>query len=208
MRYTSPTLTQDAAAPAAGTTPARRPRRRGFTLIEAAMVTVIIGLGVVGMLELLAAGTVSNSEGTELTTAINLANNVRELSLGLAYYDPQSDPSDPAKLPVWNSKEASVDLYDNIMDLDGAVDTWNKQEEDPAEGYQKFQPPLDVAKKPIADYSNWAQWVKVETVDPKDVKMVLLQDPVCPTARVTVKIMRNGNLVYKMSWLTVAPKAN
>jgi Tfp pilus assembly protein PilV len=204
MRYFFPTLTR--AASDRG--PARPARRRGFTLIEAAMVTVIIGLGVVGMLELLAAGTVSNSEGTELTTAINLANNVRELSLGLAYYDPQSDPADPLKQPVWNSKEASVDLYDNIMDLDGSADTWNQQAADPETGYQKFQPPLDVGKKPISDYANWAQWVKVETVDPNNVTAVLPHDAKCATARVTVKVMRNGNPVYKMSWLAVAPKAN
>jgi Tfp pilus assembly protein PilV len=204
MRYFFPTLTR--AARDRGN--ARPARRRGFTLIEAAMVTVIIGLGVVGMLELLAAGTVSNSEGTELTTAINLANNVRELSLGLAYYDPQSDPADPLKQPVWNSKEATVLDYDNIMDLDGNVDTWNDQTNDPDTGYQKFQPPLDVSKKPIAEYGNWAQWVKVETVNPNNVTMVLLQDAKCPTARVTVKVMRNGNLVYKMSWLAVVPKAN
>lgn len=171
------------------------------------MVTVIIGVGVVSMLELLAAGTVSNSEGTELTTAINLANNVREMSLGLAYYDPQSDPADPLKQPVWDSKEATVALYDNIMDLDGATDTWNQQATDPEGGYQKFQPPLDVGRKPITNYSNWAQWVKVETVDRNNVSSTLPHDALSPTARVTVKVMRNGNAVYKMSWLTVAPKA-
>jgi len=107
MRYPFPTRTRH---PAAG--------RRGFTLIEAAMVTVIIGVGVVAMLQLLAAGTVSNSEGTELTTAINLANNIREMSLGLAYYD----PTDMAKNPpvyTWDTREATVKDYDNIMDLDG-----------------------------------------------------------------------------------------
>lgn len=195
--------------------PAQR-RARGFTLIEAAIVTVIIGVGVVGMLELLAAGTQSNSDGTELTTAINLANNIREMSLGLAYYDPQSDNSstDPTKWPVWNSKEASVDLYDNIMDLDGATDTWNLQNPalganyDPPSGYQKFKPPLNVGRQPIPEYSNWEQWVKVETVSENNVSQILTHDPRSPTARVTVKIIRGGTEVYKMSWLAVAPKAN
>jgi type II secretory pathway pseudopilin PulG len=191
-------------------------RARGFTLIEAAIVTVIIGVGVVGMLELLAAGTQSNSDGTELTTAINLANNIREMSLGLAYYDPQSDPAstDPTKKPVWNSREASVDLYDNIMDLDGPTDTWNLQNPalganyDPPSGYQKFKPPLNVGRKPIPEYANWEQWVKVETVSENNVSQILTHDPMSPTARVTVKIVRGGTEVYKMSWLAVAPKAN
>jgi Tfp pilus assembly protein PilV len=59
----------------------RRSPRRGFTLIEAAMTTVIIGLGVVAMLELLARGTMVNVHGTEITTAMNLAKNIRERTL-------------------------------------------------------------------------------------------------------------------------------
>lgn len=168
------------------------------------MVTVIIGVGVVAMLQLLAAGTVSNSEGTELTTAINLANNIREASLGLAYYDPTDMAKDPKEY-TWNTKEATVKDYDNIMDFDGASDTWN-QASDPADGYQKFQPPLDVRRNTVAGYSNWEQWVKVETVSENSVATVLPHDPKSPTARVTVKIVRNGNEVYRMSWLAVAPK--
>ena len=169
------------------------------------MVTVIIGVGVVAMLQLLAAGTVSNSEGTELTTSINLANNIREMSLGLAYYDPQTDTTVNPPKYEWVTKEATVKEYDNIMDLDGTLDSWN-QASDPAEGYQKFSPPLDVRRDPINAYKDWAQWVKVETVSANAVASVLPHDPASPTARVTVKIVRNGTEVYRMSWLAVAPK--
>ncbi len=56
-------------------------RRRGFTLIEAALTTIIIGVGVVSMLQLLASGTVSNIDGAQQTTGINLARNIREMAL-------------------------------------------------------------------------------------------------------------------------------
>jgi prepilin-type N-terminal cleavage/methylation domain-containing protein len=56
-------------------------RRRGFTLIEAALVTVIVGVGFMALLQLLAAGTVSNLQGAQTTTGMNLAKNLRELSL-------------------------------------------------------------------------------------------------------------------------------
>jgi Tfp pilus assembly protein PilV len=59
----------------------RRPRRRGFTLIEAALTTTIIGVGVVSMLQLLASGTVSNIDGAKQTTGINLARDIREMAL-------------------------------------------------------------------------------------------------------------------------------
>ncbi len=64
-------------------------RRRGFTLIEAAWVTVIVGVGAVAMLELLATGTNVNAAGNQMTTAVNLANNIHEVALGLDFNDPE-----------------------------------------------------------------------------------------------------------------------
>jgi Tfp pilus assembly protein PilV len=58
-----------------------RSRRRGFTLIEASLTCVIVGVGFVAMLQLLAAGTISNVKGIEGTTGTNLAKNIRELFL-------------------------------------------------------------------------------------------------------------------------------
>src|SRR5688572_23339671 len=63
----------------------RHATRRGFTLIESAMATVIIGVAFTALLSLLAAGTVSNKEGTELTTAINLAGNIHEAAVRTGY---------------------------------------------------------------------------------------------------------------------------
>lgn len=59
-----------------------RRRAAGFTLIEAALAIVIVGVGVTALLELLTAGTMSNLAGAELTTAVNLANNVHEITIG------------------------------------------------------------------------------------------------------------------------------
>ena len=58
---------------------------QGFTLIEAAIVTVIVGVGIVGILQLLAAGTMANNQSTQLTTAIFLANNINERLQGHDY---------------------------------------------------------------------------------------------------------------------------
>jgi prepilin-type N-terminal cleavage/methylation domain-containing protein len=61
--------------------------RRGFTLIESAIVTVIIGVGAVAMLELLATGTASNVSGAEVTTGVSLAKQIRELTLQSTFDD-------------------------------------------------------------------------------------------------------------------------
>src|SRR5215216_2166023 len=91
-----------------------RRARRGFTLIEAAITTVIIGVGCVSMLTLLGAGTMANNEGAELTTAMNLAGNVREAMAGVAYTDPTSPTH-------WGPEtgESTVAAYDDLDDFDG-----------------------------------------------------------------------------------------
>ena len=61
--------------------------RRGFTLVEAAIVTVVIGVGVVALLELLAAGTMGNGRAAQATTALGLVNNVHERALNVKYAD-------------------------------------------------------------------------------------------------------------------------
>ena len=58
---------------------------RGFTLIEAAIVTAIVGIGIVGVLELLCAGTMANADSAQLTTAVYLANNIDEMMQGKDY---------------------------------------------------------------------------------------------------------------------------
>ncbi len=63
----------------------RSPARRGFTLIEASIVTVIVGVGTVAMIQLLAAGSVANGQSHELTTGMNLANNVREMTQSMSF---------------------------------------------------------------------------------------------------------------------------
>lgn len=51
------------------------------------MVTVIIGVGVVSVMQLLTAGTMANGDSVALTTAVNLANNVHEASMRRDYDD-------------------------------------------------------------------------------------------------------------------------
>lgn len=158
------------------------PRRSAFTLLEAGAVTMIVGLGAVAMIELLAAGTVSNADAAQRTTAVNLAGNIRELALGLKFSDPQSPGT-------WDTTELVVDLYDDIKDLDGKT----------------FRPPLNGRRQPIEEYAGWSQAITVETVAEHNLTTVLAKDPSAPNARVTVRILRGGREVYRRSWLAVAP---
>jgi type II secretory pathway pseudopilin PulG len=161
--------------------------RRGFTLMEASLVTVVIGVGVVAMLQLLAAGTLANGYSNEQTTAVNLANNVHEISLGLPFYDPDTLPK---ATPAWSTPEnASNTAFDDILDLDGKT----------------FNPPIDVNRNSIANADAWTQQVSVKSVGGDQMSSVRPNTVAEPTALVTVTILHNNKAVYQMSWVAVAP---
>lgn len=156
--------------------------RRAFTLIEAMIVTVIVGVGIVGTLQLLAVGSQSNVYGAEVATAINLANNVRELSLNLDYFDPQQPT-------IWATKEASLASYDDVLDLDGC----------------SFSPPVDARRQLLSAYSSWTQSITVQTVQLSNLATTRPNTTTEPSARVTVRILHNQKEVYRTSWIAVAP---
>jgi Tfp pilus assembly protein PilV len=107
-----------------------RSRIRGFTLIEASLTTVIIGVGFLAMLQLLAAGTMTNIRAIETTTGVNLAKNVREMSLkrkfselmslNNASYQPPVDSQGTAlsDFANWKQKVAIHAVDPNRMTLD------------------------------------------------------------------------------------------
>jgi hypothetical protein len=163
------------------------PRRRGFTLIEAATTTVIIGVGCVAMLQLLGAGTMANHQGTEGTVAINLAGNVREAMAGLAYAEATSPTH-------WGpeSGETSAKQFDDVDDFDG----WTS-----APGM-----PINAKRDPLgSEYGGWVQQVRVESVKPDDLSTTIphltLSPDLRPTSRITVNILHNGRQVYSEYWL-------
>jgi Tfp pilus assembly protein PilV len=86
---------------------ARTRRRGGFTLIEAAMTTVIIGMGVMAMMQLIASGTMNNIQSFEMTTGVNAAKAIREVTLQktmaqiLAMNNTTHDPP-------WDSRSQSI----------------------------------------------------------------------------------------------------
>jgi hypothetical protein len=176
-----------------------RARGRGFTLIEAATTTVIIGVGCLAMLQLLAAGTRANGESGELTTAMNLAGNIREC---LTHHNGPlqtvafSDADDPDN---WGPEvgETTVNTYDDLDDFDGLT----------------FSPPIDARRASMgSDYNGWSQSIVVESINPDDLKMVIphLTHPPAlrPVSRITVTVKRYDKTVYTQSWFASYAPAN
>jgi hypothetical protein len=159
-------------------TSSRRLARRGFTLIEAALVTTIISFGVLAMLQLLAVGTVSNNDGAEMSTAINLAKGVRELMVGM----PVADPTTPTN---WGAEAGeTLATYDDIDDFDG----------------RSFSPPINGRKQAINEFATWTQAIRVQTVDP-NLLTSTVPNGTTAAVRVTVTVSRNGKQITSYSWV-------
>ena len=95
------------------TSVARRAHRGGFTLIEAAIVTAIVGIGIVGLLELLAAGSMANINPKQLTTAVFLANNVNEMMQGHDSYALKADVDNKTYTPPKDGRGQNLVGFDN-----------------------------------------------------------------------------------------------
>ena len=157
---------------------AARTRRSGFTLIEAALVTTIISFGVLAMLQLLAVGTVSNNDGAQMSTAINLAKGIREMMVGMSI-------ADPATPTHWGS-EAGENLatYNDIDDFDGKT----------------YSPPIDARRTSIAALNDWSQSIRVQTVDP-NLLTSTVPNGTTAAVRVTVTVSHNGKQITTYSWV-------
>ena len=86
---------------------------RGFTLIEAAIVTAIVGIAIVGMLQLMAAGSMANAESAEGTTAVNLANNINEMLKGADYSTLQSTYDNRTYSPAVDATGGAMSSFSN-----------------------------------------------------------------------------------------------
>ena len=172
-----------ATAAVAGLPRARGRGRRGFTLIESAITMVIVGVGTLSLLQLLAAGTVSNSECSELMVGLHLANDIREMSRGMKF----ADPTTPTHWGL-ESGETAVAHWDDVDDLDG----------------QTIWPPVDARKQTLNRYARWKQRVTVETVMPGDVATTTTKGSQ-PVHRVTVSVLKDDQEVCHVSWLRCLP---
>jgi len=161
--------------------PFRRRGRPGFTLVEAALTTMIVGLGTVAMMGLLSGGVGSTLTAANLTTAVNLATGVHELCDRLPF---------PASGGSWGlGANALTNLLTsgNVTWLDGRT----------------FSPPIDSTNTANNTMSDWSQAISVSSVDPNNVTSTITNSTVNSMARVTVTINYNGHQVFQTSWLAV-----
>jgi hypothetical protein len=175
-------------------TPTRRsPRCRGFTLMEAALATMIIGVGVVATLELFHTCARDNQGSAHMTTAMMLATSVQEMCSSLAFNDPYYGRS------VFGSESGeTLATYNDLDDLDG----------------QTFSPPIDAQRHQLPGLAQYSQVVSVWPVyttklasNTNDASPDFAKTTYTGALRVTVRVLYKAlptdvaQEVYRASWI-------
>lgn len=171
---------------------ARRVRSgsRGFTLIEAALATVIIGVGVVAIIEAQGSFMRSNNWSSHAATGTLLGNEIRELSNRLPRHDPVTglwidDSTGEEVLVGWGieANELTIDDIDDVDDLDGLVFGSTGTFPGPIDAFGQIIPQtlpdgtvvLGQNGEPLP-LEGWTQSVTVEKISPTNFATLLEND--------------------------------
>lgn len=173
-----------------------RPRfkcRRGFTLIEAAMTTIIVGLGATATMALFGACSVQNRSAEQITNAALLANNIQECIAGLPFNDPVTD-----RASFGAETGETLATYDDVDDFDG----------------RSFNPPIDANRQTISDLPKFTQVVSVWPVssaqlsaNSNEAQPTIAKGTYTGAVRIRVRILYASNPkvaaqeIYRSSWI-------
>ncbi len=163
-----------------------RVRRHGFTLIESALATIIIGVGVLSIVQAQQAFHQKNAWSTHVSTATWLGNEIREMTLNLPRHDPVTGDA------FWGPEpdtELTIFDYDDLDDFDGVAGNGLLFSAIPVAGV--VNGPRNSRREIIQNMDGWEQTIFVDMVDPFDIS----SPPVDPTfylMRMTVIVTYQG----------------
>jgi len=158
-----------------------RVRRGGFSLVEVAVTTTIVGVGVTALLLSVGSGTKVNAGASELTQAVFLAQEIREWTIKLPFSDP--DLADQGKPPGSDGSDPQV-FVDDLDDLMGVT----------------YSPPRDGRGLAITSAIGWAQRITITWRDPDNLASIV-GDGATDVVYVQVDILHRERCVYTTGWI-------
>jgi prepilin-type N-terminal cleavage/methylation domain-containing protein len=148
--------------------PSRSNQRRGFTLIESALATIIVGVGVLSIVSAQQAFHSQNYWSTHASIATRLGNEIREMTLNLPNHDPVTGTA------IWgyeSGSEAGIADFDDIDDFAGDPNDPNGLVFSAAAGLTNG--PVNALREIIPDMEGWSQEVYVDCINPLNINEVL-----------------------------------
>ena len=152
--------------------------KRAFTLIEALIAIILVGLAVVSLVAANGSLTKANSAATDLSTAEFLIEQVRELTAMLEVIDPETEFS------MFGAEESTLADYDDLDDFDGA----------------NFSPPINAERQALNEFATFSQQVIVQNVSGSDFEQVV-GDHTSNFVRVTVMVFQNAEQISSTTWI-------
>ncbi len=153
----------------------------GFTIIEVAIATAVVGIGVVALLHAMGAGTRVNHHGQNMTHAVFLAQEVREWTLQLPFSDQDENAIGNPPGPDGMSPQDFVDDLDDLMDV-------------------TYSPPRDGQGLVIDGMPGWSQAITLTWRDPNSITTVVPNGS-SDLISVTVAISHEDEEVFSSNWL-------
>ena len=169
----------------------RSGRNRGFTLIEAALATVIIGTGVLAIVFAQQTFHRQNDWAQRSAVAMRLAGEIREMAINLPRHDPVTGTE------FWGPEVGEITLedWDDVDDFDAAFFS-----ADIGNG------PINALRDPLLQFPGWSQRVEVVNVDPFDLGTTI-EDGESDMLRVTVFVQYQGAMdlepaeITRLTWI-------
>jgi len=150
----------------------------GFTIIEALIATILVGLAIVALVMANGVFTQANAAAVNLSTAQFLVEQIRELTVVLPVVDPTTEDA------TFGPEEGSLASYDDLDDFDGT----------------SFSPPINASRSTMSDLSSFTQQITVENVNSSNFNQTVA-DHSSPFVKVTVTVSQNSQPLTSATWL-------